>query len=395
MQSLHHVYLIPGFFGFARLGDLMYFHHVQQALERELTRLGLRARVFPVETAPTASILRRAQKLLDTILSTGGLEAAGVHLIGHSTGGLDARVLVSPSTRLLSSFGPADAQARVQEKVRTVVTLSTPHYGSPIAGFFTTAYGKNLLQALSLLTARASMDVSGKAVSMGVKVATSLTLKMGISDSLLHQLNHQLLEDFNAERREAVLAYTRQVREDQGALLQLTPEGMHLFNGLVQDPADLPIYSFVNVAPPPPRLPPPEATVNPRVAIGYWLYRFMWDIVADHHPAYPYPTLPAEQKRQLEAASRIDLDSRSSDGVVPTLSMAWGKVLGAQRADHLDMVGHYGRPHGPVPFADWLRSGAGFGETNFLSLYRTIARLLAESRSGVPPRAAVPGEGAA
>ncbi|MFM7204437.1 MAG: esterase/lipase family protein [Myxococcota bacterium] len=381
MRERHLIFLVPGFFGFARLGDLMYFHYVQQALEAEWARHGLQVTVVPVETHPTASILRRGQRLLDTILSSPWEQADAIHLLGHSTGGLDARVLASPRIQLT----PEHRRQQVLKKLRTIVTLSTPHHGSPIAGFFTTAYGKNLLQLLSLLTARASGEVSAGAVSLGFKLVNRFQGRLGLNDTLLNQLSEQLLEDFNGERRAALLSYTRQIREDQGALLQLTPEGMHLFNALLPPPEGIGCYSIINAAPPPKRTPPMEATVNPRVAIGYVLYRFMWDTVAEHHRAYPYAQVSAPARERLEQQLRLSLDSETSDGVVPTLSMAWGKCVGAVRGDHLDVVGHFGKPRGMTQFADWLRSGAGFGETHFIALYRQISRLMMEGeQAGMP-----------
>lgn len=372
MPERHQIYLVPGFFGFARLGDLMYFHYVQQALETEMARLGVEAEVIPVETLPTASIVRRGRQLMTAIQNTEWQKADAIHFLGHSTGGLDARLLVSPAV----TVGPPEVEREVLKKVRSVVTLSTPHYGSPIAGFFTTAYGKNLLQLLSVLTARASGQVSAGALSLGFKLASKFQGTLGLNDTLLVQLSDQLLEDFTPERRDALLAYTQQIRQDQGALIQLTPEGMDLFNATVCDHPDVSYYSFLAAAPPPPRLPPAEAAMNPRVAIGYALYRFMWDTVAEYHPAYPYHTLTAREKTLFDQQLRFPLDVQSSDGVVPTLSQYWGKCVGVQRGDHLDVVGHYGRPKGMAQFADWLRSGAGFGETQFISLYRQVASLL-------------------
>ncbi len=62
----------------------------------------------------------RAQELKDKInlfMASGGYSK--VHIIGHSQGGLDSRYMVS-------NLGMAG-------KVASVTTLSTPHYGSPVA----------------------------------------------------------------------------------------------------------------------------------------------------------------------------------------------------------------------------------------------------------------------
>jgi triacylglycerol lipase len=74
--------------------------------------------------APGKSALQsnafRAQELKDKInqfLAAGGYSK--VHIIGHSQGGLDSRYMIS-------NLG-------MSSKVSTLTTLSTPHYGSPIA----------------------------------------------------------------------------------------------------------------------------------------------------------------------------------------------------------------------------------------------------------------------
>ena len=62
---VHHVYLVPGFFGFANLGDLTYFGHVREFLLAAFARRGLTLHVDVVATRPTASLPRRAERVLD------------------------------------------------------------------------------------------------------------------------------------------------------------------------------------------------------------------------------------------------------------------------------------------------------------------------------------------
>jgi hypothetical protein len=372
VQPLHQIYLVPGFFGFARLGEFTYFHFVQQALEAEMARLGVRAQVIPVETLPTASIVRRGRRLLETIVAHEWEKADAIHLLGHSTGGLDARMMTAPHVELDRSL----PQGEVLRRVRNVLTLATPHFGTPIAGFFTTAYGKNLLELLSLLTVRAATPVPAEALSLGFRLVRRFEGTIGINDSVLGQLSEALLADFTPDRREAVRAFMRQVRGDQGALIQLNPEGMDLFNASIHDHPEIRYLSFISAAPPPPRVPPPETAINPRAAIGYVLYRFMWDNTAAAHPNYPYQSLTEDAQAAYEEALRVPLTAQTNDGVVPSRSMLWGECLGAVRGDHLDVVGHFGRASAQRPAADWFKSGAGFGEASFIGLYRQIARVL-------------------
>ena len=62
-----HIYLIPGFFGFSRLGGLVYFAHVAEYLEQVCQSFGLDAKIHRVPTLPTASIRRRTALLLENI----------------------------------------------------------------------------------------------------------------------------------------------------------------------------------------------------------------------------------------------------------------------------------------------------------------------------------------
>ena len=94
------VFLVPGFFGFSSVGELSYFHDVEDALRRSLLRRRIGAEVIRCETQPTASIVRRADRLRRQVIEHGGLEAQELHFVGHSTGGLDVRMLLTPGVRL-------------------------------------------------------------------------------------------------------------------------------------------------------------------------------------------------------------------------------------------------------------------------------------------------------
>jgi triacylglycerol lipase len=127
------VVLMHGFAGFRELGIggyafLEYFNGVR----RFLGQIGYR--VFAPEVAPFNPPLERAREWLghiEAIRAETGAEK--VHLIGHSQGGLDARVLVAPACPAQDTpIGPLLGLG-YGPHVASLTTLSTPHLGSALA----------------------------------------------------------------------------------------------------------------------------------------------------------------------------------------------------------------------------------------------------------------------
>ena len=94
------IYLSPGMFGFAKVASYAYFEHIVTALERRFMHRGRSARVTICDVHPTASVRRRATKLCRAVHETAGEGRGPIHIVGHSTGGLDARLVASPSVHL-------------------------------------------------------------------------------------------------------------------------------------------------------------------------------------------------------------------------------------------------------------------------------------------------------
>jgi triacylglycerol lipase len=94
------IYLTPGLFGFARLAGFDYLQHVQRALAERFERKGRSVEIRVVDVHPSASIRRRAARLVHLVAETSGSSGGPIHLLGHSTGGLDLRLVASPSARL-------------------------------------------------------------------------------------------------------------------------------------------------------------------------------------------------------------------------------------------------------------------------------------------------------
>ena len=107
--------LAHGFFGFAEMAGLEYFRNIKGYLQKKIPDL----KVFITEVAPNDLVKDRAQQLWDQIEKIG----EKVHIIGHSLGGLDSRYLISPQGLNKS------------ERVISLTTISSPHWGSPVADF--------------------------------------------------------------------------------------------------------------------------------------------------------------------------------------------------------------------------------------------------------------------
>ena len=372
MATTHSVYLVPGFFGFANLGEFYYFNHLYDELSLLLEARGLKAEVFRVPTHPTASTRRRALRLFEAIERTAGGDGP-IHLICHSSGGLDARLLVSPGAELDHQV---DTEP-IAKRVRTVVTLACPHRGTPLASFFAGAFGIELLRLLSLATVYV-LRYGHLPLSFFFKLSslvTKLDNSVGWKDTLIDQLFLQLLSDFSPERRDVVRRFFEEVGAEQALILQLTPESMDVFNASCRDRKEVAYGSVVTRAhPPTPRL--FLSTWNPYLLATRAIYGVL------HYQASRQPGASVERPSHEHAAALRRAFGRmprkgANDGVVPTLSQPWGEVLAAVEADHLDVIGHFDDRHTNPPHIDWLSTGTGFTREAFEDTCRKIVAFMA------------------
>jgi len=65
-------------------------------------------------------------------------------------------------------------------------------------------------------------------------------------------------------------------------------------------------------------------------------------------------------------------DARNNDGVVPTLSQLYGDLIAVTRADHGDVIGHYGG----AGTLDLLVSGSGFRRKHLQQVWQAIGAYL-------------------
>jgi len=367
----HHVVLVPGFFGFANLGDFTYFGHVRDRLLEIGPALGLDGRIEVVPTEPTASLTRRAALLCETVSRLLDERPGRVALIGHSSGGLDARLLCTPGVSLPTSADPE----RCARAVSAVVSVSTPHFGTPLARSFSGPLGHQILRLLSLTTIHA-LRTGRLPLWAVIRLAGLARLGKAPPSGVLEQLYNQLLADFSGERRRAVEAFLADVQADQGLVGQLAPAGMEVFNASAADRPDLPYGCVVTRARPPGLASLWSAGLSPYAqsthALFVALYRF-----SSRSPRSWLPRLDRQQAAVLRKAYGRIPPPQANDGIVPTLSQARGRVLHATWADHHDVLGHFDAPTRVPPHFDWMHSGSAFDRRGFEVLWDDVAGFLA------------------
>jgi hypothetical protein len=362
----HHIVLVPGLFGFAKLGGFDYFMHVEEALATRFMERGASCEFVLVSSPPTGSIVHRTQILMDSIQRSCADDAGPIHLVGHSTGGLDVRLLASPSAwpELPDWF----------DRVQSVTTIATPHYGTPLAYFLTTLAGTRLLEALSLMT-YITLRAGGPPLTILAPVVAALGRAdrlFGIEIKPLERATELLLSFIEAEGQTEIRDWFEGIHADQGAIIQLTPESMDIFNAGIEDNPGL-RYGCVAT-----RMPTPAPTRllrelrSPIHALSAAVFSTLHVGAGRTSRIYPPPNPAPEVRAHLEEKLGLPLDNGLNDGLVPTASMIWGDLLWAGTADHLDILGHF---HGERDTAhtDWMVSGAGFREDDFDEAMDAIA----------------------
>jgi len=371
-----HLYLIPGFFGFADIGDLRYFGHVKRFLPSALARHGIDVRMHEVPSQPTASITRRAARLLEVIRATAGGDDLPLYLVGHSTGGLDARLLLQPGASLPTDIDPAPLASRV----RSAVFVSCPHAGTPLAGLFTSLLGARLLELLSAATIH-SIRLGWIPLPTLLLLAESiahpsslLRLRLGIVQRAIDAV----FAGFSPEIAGAVSHFLSEVKEDRALLVQLSPESMDLWNAGARILPGVRVGSVVTRARAPSLRRALDIGVDPVCQGSYALYRPLYRITS----GMPAGCLPLIEPRIMGRLVRFFGDQPGpgdNDGIVPTLSQVHGEIVHAAWADHLDAIGHFGQPGHDPPHVDWLCTATGFRRLQFEELWNDVAAFLAEA----------------
>jgi hypothetical protein len=385
---LHHVYFSPGMFGFGRLASYDYFAHLERGVVQRLRARGGEVATWVLDVPPTASIKRRAARFAELVASTCDEEGGPIHLVGHSTGGLDARLVASPDVLL----GVPPESLAWLPRLASVTTLSTPHYGTPLATQFATVSGQRLLYALSALTfvALSLGSPSLTAASALVVAIGRLDRSVGLDLRVLDRVTDLLLRVLDDARSREVRAYLDAIREDQGAIIQLTPEAMELFQAGVQDRPGVSYQCTASMAPPPTPSAWARNLKSPWKVISGTIFATLYGITSRLDERYPCAAESAGDEAEATLARIFGRrpGARANDGVVPIRSQLWGKLAWAGYADHLDVLGHFdgGREQTGDAHVDWLASGAKFDTRGFEAMLDAIVAGMPDEAAPLTPR---------
>ncbi len=389
-----HLVLVPGFGGFDALGSLRYYHGVTDVLRD--TPYAQPVHYF--RNLPTASVQIRAQALQVLLSELRARRVIGpdddIHLVGHSTGGLDLRQL------LINLLKRADMDAGAQsllEQVRTVQFLSTPHRGTALAHHLSSIRIKVLASQLLLRVAYESARVLRGA---GLAAVGAATHRLGgvfrhqktddVIDAVIDTLRgcHFGREDGLREANARgnyfdLLRWLLHMTSDFAAITDLDPSPSreapwspaHATDEELEserhflDTRRIRVRSIVTIVSPGPSRRPD-------------LFHALHALTAFRPPQALQRTCKVQ--RLWSGGEEQVLEARDNDGIVNSVSQVWPDRARSHllEGDHADVIGHFqSQPATPESSDetevfrqyDLLKSPSGFTLGRFTQLWEDIA----------------------
>jgi triacylglycerol lipase len=382
-----HIVLVPGFGGFDALGKIEYYAGVTRVFQQ--WNRGKPAVLHYFDNLPTAAVVTRATRLQSYLakrMARGEiLEDDDVILVGHSTGGLDIRQLVADlhdrkNREVHVEGGILVDCADIRKRVRRVVFLSVPHWGTNIADWVHAHPCLRKAVITELRTAVAGsqvylLDELEDRIAGAAAFLTGADLLRAMQDTLT-EANERSGEpgpQRTAEAHEAaseLALYLRDMASDFHAIEDLTSQPpdsgprspAHLNREQRQtelerwSDAHIDTLSYATAAKSPFRFASgrpapvwdlanpctyPEVAKDPQLSADTDIsYRVCYRACAGG--PFQRPAGGGKVTRRLNGAPQGSLELWDNDGIVNTLSMLWPigeNVLVS--GDHLDIVGHY------------------------------------------------------
>src|SRR3954470_14940953 len=348
---------VPGFFGFGAFGHpdrplIEYFARVEEALLRG----HLRPLRFAVHQPPPAgSIAARVRSLharASELLAAG---ATRLHLVGHSTGGLDARLIAHPG------YGALPERGELIAKIGSVITVSAPFHGTPLAE----RLGRGAwvvvpsLWFASILASRGRLRLAGQAAAIFNLLKRATLQQPTPTDQVIAQL-----ADVDDETAHQIRRFLGDVAGDHRLVADLAPSAMSELNRNLTGPDLVRPVSFVSVA--------PRASLSPLAFASAPVQRLLYDVTS-RLTAEPPPDGARTPAGPWIGRAHMTLTATSNDGIVPAWSQTLdGEAAGLALGDHLDVIGHWEAAGGA-----FLRSGSNFEEPRFRALWAQVAQAVA------------------
>jgi triacylglycerol lipase len=418
-HARRHMILIPGFCGFDALGQLEYYAGVTPFFQCANNTV-----LHYFDNLPTAAVTTRAGRLRSYLakrMARGEiLKDDEVTLVGHSTGGLDIRWLIwsldGDHKTIRVDGGVGIEPEAILDKIRSVVFLSVPHWGTNIADWV-----RSYPLGRQTVVAELRGAVVGAQVPALDRIETSI---MGLAASLAGSGLFRALDDAlkeadehfgeqspsrAAEAHEAasqLALYLRQIAADFRAIDDLTCPPS---NGRAVSPAHfdtqqrrrelalwkrrhIEVRTYATLGSRPFRFDSgtrapiwrlmdpcgyPELAKDAAMSAGTdMFYRTCYRACAGG-PFVP-PPVPKIDK-YLGFSKSPDIAIWDNDGIVNTASMFWPageNVLVS--GDHMDIVGHYRFGKAPKGSGrmyhsyDLLGSASGFSDGLFRRVWEEI-----------------------
>jgi pimeloyl-ACP methyl ester carboxylesterase len=376
MQTPDVVVLVPGFLGFARFGGFYYFADRLIAVLRGFLEepLGYAVPVIPVTTFPTDSLRKRQKGLLEELegFCNGLSGVERFHLVGHSTGGVDTQLLAC--TQPLYGRAWDKKASFLREKIKSVVTISAPHYGTRLADSRLARWGENPLRHPTALLPEIRTLVDLLAL-IPRDLAATAGIELSAPNDVLKFIwqvarSRKLIEDLKPKDMEAV---RKRLAPDPAISLTCFVTGTMPRNDKVRrsDPFFRDMY----------RLTQGSEGVSPEVERCDHL---LCELVEKH----PDLVIRGDRSKMPRISPTLN------DGVVNTVRQLVNpdqphEIGGFVVADHADVLGHYDRQDaliGGKPYnAGLFHSGAAFGDDEFFKLYRRVAEAILRAIPGASP----------
>ena len=199
-----HIILVPGFGAFDALGRVEYYSGITSLFRDWKRQNDLRVILHYFDNLPAAAVATRATRLrkyLAKRIARGEiLENDAIVLVGHSTGGLDIRQLVCDlhkreNKRFHVDSGHPAASQEIRRRLKGVVFLSVPHWGTNIADW---VYSHPALRAAIIAELRTAvagsqlylLDAIETQITGGAASLTDAGLLLALKDALTEANEH-------------------------------------------------------------------------------------------------------------------------------------------------------------------------------------------------------------